>query len=377
MTGELRCPLCCFSTVPTAVPAPCLACRAPLDYHRAPPPGLTASDLTGWGIWRYDPFLPDVPPLTMGEGGTPLVPSLRLGSRLGVRLLFKVEGANPSGSFKDRGAAVLVGVLRVFGARTVADDSSGNAGAALAAYASRAGLPARLYVPAHASGPKLSQIVAHGAELVRIPGPRERATEAVREACAADPELLYASHNASPYFVAGLTTLAYELFEDLNGRLPDHVVVPVGGGGLFLGLAQGFAWLHELGWIERIPRIHAVQPAACAPIVRALATGTDPIEPEPRPTVAEGTGIRNPVRGRQILVTLRAVGGDAVVVDEGEILDAQRLLAREEGMYVEPTAALAVAALPLLLTRGAIRPGEEVVIPLTGSGLKATATGLW
>jgi threonine synthase len=296
-----------------------------------------------------------------------------MGSRLGVRLTFKVEGANPTGSFKDRGAAVLVAVLRSFGARVLADDSSGNAGAALAAYAARAGLRARLYVPAHASGPKLAQIAVYGAELVRVPGPREEATTAVHAACARNPDLVYASHNASPYFVAGLATVAYELSEDLRGEVPDHVVVPVGGGGLFLGVAAGFGRLRDLGWTTRVPRIHAAQPAACAPIVHAVRRGhEDPIETAPQSTVAEGARIPRPERGREVLATLRTVRGEAVAVGEDEILDAQRSLAREEGLWVEPTSALAVAALPGLLACGAIRRGERVAVVLTGSGLKAT-----
>ncbi len=370
MTGALRCPLCSFSTAPVAVPPLCPTCAVPLCYHREPSSQLAPSSLTGRGIWRYAPLLPEVEPATLGEGWTPLVPSPRLGPQLGVRLWFKVEGMNPTGSFKDRGAAVLVAALRSFGARAVADDSSGNAGAALAAYAARAGIRARLFVPAHASGPKLAQIAAYGAEVVRVPGPRERAMDAVREACASDPDLLYASHNASPYFVAGLTTIAYELFEDLGGRAPDHIVVPMGGGGLFLGLVHGFTRARELGWSGRAPRIHVAQPEACAPIVRAWGGG-EPCEPAPRDTVAEGARIPRPDRGREILAALHAVGGEAVAVGEGEIVTAQATLARAEGLWVEPTAALPIAALPSLLARGAIRPGDEVVVPLTGHGLKA------
>jgi len=370
MTGELRCPLCSFSATPMAVPALCPSCAVPLDYHRDFPREFAASSLSGRGIWRYAPLLPDVEPVTLGEGGTPLVPSLRLGPRLGVRLLFKAEGMNPTGSFKDRGAAVLVAALRSFGARAVADDSSGNAGAALAAYAARARIRARLFVPAHASGPKLAQIAAYGAELARVPGPRERARDAAREACAADADLLYASHNASPYFVAGLTTIAYELFEDLGGHPPDHIVVPVGGGGLFLGLVHGFGQLRKLGWCGQVPRIHIAQPQACAPIVRARGGG-DPFEPEPRETVAEGARIPRPERGREVLAALRTVGGEAVAVSEEEIVTARATLARAEGLWVEPTASLAVAALPSLLARGAIGPRDEVVLPLTGHGLKA------
>jgi len=228
MTGELRCPLCAFVVPPAAEPLLCPACGVPLDYRCEAPEGLRPSELRGRGVWRYAPLLPDVEPVTLGEGGTPLVRSLRLGPELGLDLGFKVEGGNPTGSFKDRGAAVLVAALRALGAEAVADDSSGNAGAALAAYAARAGMRAVLYVPSHASGPKLAQIEAYGARLVRVPGPRERATHAVEEACRGNLGLVYASHNASPFFPAGLATVAYEVFEDLGGEAVSytHLTLP-------------------------------------------------------------------------------------------------------------------------------------------------------
>ncbi|MFN3929916.1 MAG: pyridoxal-phosphate dependent enzyme, partial [Thermoflexus sp.] len=255
------CPLCGWETAPGPEPRSCPTCHVPLRWERRVQPG----DCTfrGRGVWRYRPLLPEGELLTLGEGGTPLV---RGPNPWGIELWWKLEFLNPTGSFKDRGAAVMVAVLRAFGAETLVDDSSGNAGAALAAYCARAGLRAKLFVPAHASGPKLRQIEAYGAELVRVPGPRPAATMAAKEACARDPRLVYASHNASPYFVAGLQTLAFEIAEDLGWRAPDHVVVPVGGGGLFLGLAYGFETLARLGRVEKIPRIHVVQAVACAPI---------------------------------------------------------------------------------------------------------------
>lgn len=356
-----------------AVPASCVACAAPLTYCRDLPVGLTLSDLTGRGVWRYAPLLPGVEPVSLGEGATPLVPSASIGPQLGIHLWLKAEGGNPSGSFKDRGASVMVSVLQSFGARTVTDDSSGNAGASLAAYAARGGLRAVLYVPADASGPKLSQIAALGADVVHVAGPRERAAEAARNACRDDTSMLYASHNTSPFFVSGITTLAFELVEDVHGCLPDHIVVPVGGGGLFLGLARGFAQLRDLGWIERVPRMHIAQPTACAPVVWALAEGKPvPLECVPSSTVAEGARIANPPRGREVLSMLRAVGGDAVAVEDELILSTQRALAVTEGLYVEPTAALSAAALPQLISRGTIRRGSTVTAILTGTGLKQT-----
>jgi len=367
--GFLACPFCSHKEEPGLNPPLCPRCGIPLRWEKESP-NVSPLGLEGRGVWRYRPFLPDVEPVTLGEGGTPLL-AAKLGEPLGVKVFWKLEFLNPTGSFKDRGAAVMVSVLRSLGAKRLADDSSGNAGAALAAYAAAAGLSARLFVPAYASGPKVRQIEAYGAELVRVPGPRPEAAMAARKACT-EADFVYASHNLSPYFVAGLTTLAFEIAKDLGWRALDHVVVPVGGGGLFLGLFYGFSLLVRLGWVEKIPRLHVAQPEACAPIVLAWERGSaEPLEVEPKGTVAEGTRIPRPERGREVLWALRAAGGAAVTVPEEEIRRAQKELA-QEGLYVEPTAALAPAAIPKLLACGLLSPGQTVVVPLTGFGLKAS-----
>lgn len=367
MPGVLACPFCPYKEELSVHPRRCPVCAAPLRWE-AEANIQSPKELSGRGVWRYQQFLPQAEPVSLGEGGTPLVQGF---SHLPAKVFLKLEFLNPTGSFKDRGAAVMVSVLKALGAKRLADDSSGNAGAALAAYAARAGLRATLFVPAYASGPKLRQIEAYGAELVRVPGPRPAAKEEAVRACTKDPELVYASHNLSPYFVAGLMTLAFEIAEDLGWQAPDHVVVPVGGGGLLLGLFYGFRILFERGWVEKIPRIHAAQAEACAPVVRALALGLSaPAEIEPRETIAEGVRIPSPERGREILAALRQAQGTGVTVSECEILSAQKELSRV-GFYVEPTAAVAPAALPKLLEAGVIRPGETVVVPLTGFGLKS------
>jgi len=366
--GFLACPFCSHREKPGLNPAFCPRCGVPLRWEKEFP-RVFPSDLRGRGVWRYRPLLPDVEPVTLGEGGTPLLSGKRGSS--GIKIFWKLEFLNPTGSFKDRGATVMVSVLRSLGAKRLADDSSGNAGAALAAYAAAAGLPAKLFVPAYASGPKVRQIEAYGAELVRVPGTRPEAALAARKACT-EEDLVYASHNLSPYFVVGLTTLAFEIAEDLGWVAPDHLVVPVGGGGLFLGLFYGFSLLVRLGWVEKIPKIHVAQPEACAPIVLAWEKGAaEPVEVEPKETLAEGTRIPRPERGREVLWALRAAGGEAVSITEEEIRRAQKELA-QEGLYVEPTAALGPAAVPKLLARGLLSPGQTVVVPLTGFGLKAS-----
>ncbi|MGB9758048.1 MAG: threonine synthase [Candidatus Bipolaricaulaceae bacterium] len=368
MQGFLSCPFCAYEEGLSRNPRVCPRCGVPLRWQwegRAFSPG----ELSGRGVWRYRPLLPAVEPVSLGEGGTPLLEAHPMDG-IEAKILWKLEFLNPTGSFKDRGAAVMVAVLKALGAKRLADDSSGNAGAALSAYAARAGLSAKIFVPASASGPKLQQIAAYGAELVRVPGPRPAAAEAIRRACAEDPDLVYASHNLSPYFVAGLATLAFEIAEESGWKSPDHVVVPVGGGGLLLGLFYGFLLLAELGWVEKIPRIHAVQAEACAPVAQALKEGLSlPKEVELGETVAEGVRIPRPERGREILAAVRTSGGQGLSVSDEEILQARRELARD-GLYVEPTGAVAPAALAKLWEMGAVRSGEVVVVPLTGFGLK-------
>lgn len=368
MDGFFACPFCDHREEPSARLAACPRCGVPLRWEK-PLPSLKSLELRGRGLWRYRPFLPDVEPVSLGEGGTPLLPA-NLGKPQGVEIFWKLEFLNPTGSFKDRGAALMVSALRSFGAEILVDDSSGNAGAALAAYSAAAGLRARLFVPAYASGPKVRQIRAYGAELIPVEGPRPAAALAAQKACAENPKFVYASHNASPFFLAGLMTLAFEIAEDLGWEAPDHVFVPVGGGGLLLGIYYGFSLLCAAGLVGKVPQIHAVQAQACAPIVLAWEKGSsEPAVVEPGETVAEGARIPRPERGREILAALRATGGRALAVSEEEIKEAQTELA-ESGLYVEPTAALAPAGLRRLLAAGFLKEGERVVVPLTGSGLK-------
>lgn len=314
-------------------------------------------------LWRYRhtfPIPPDVPAVSLGEGGTPLVEA----QWDGRPVLLKCEFLNPTGSFKDRGTTVLVTALKAVGVDHVVEDSSGNAGASLAAYAARAGLRASVYVPAHASGPKRQQIAAYGAKVVPVPGPRSAAARAVLEA--AEAGAVYASHVYHPLILCGMKTIAYEIWEQLGGTAPNAVVLPLGHGSLFLGLARGFEELRAAGLVAQVPRLFGVQATACAPLAAAWEQGAE--EPLPVPegeTIAEGVRIAAPVRGRAILAAARASGGGLLAFPDEEIRVARARLARM-GFYVEPTSALAAAALDHL--RGL--SGTTVVI-LTGHGLKA------
>jgi threonine synthase len=335
------------------------------------------SDLPGIGrkqietgvrsLWRYAAALPLAfsDPVTLGEGCTPLVRS----NWHGASALFKLEWFAPSGSFKDRGASVMVSLLREQGINRILEDSSGNGGAAIACYAAAAGIRAKILVPAYTQPAKTIQMRAYGAEVELVPGTRQNtAEEALRQA----KQIFYASHNWQAFFLQGTKTLAYELWEDLGFRAPDNVIIPTGAGSNVLGCDIGFGELLRHGEIEHLPKLFAVQPENCAPIHASLAAGGDQLVPvEAKPTIAEGTAITHPVRLKQVLEAIRRSRGTTVTVSELEIIAAVRELAAT-GLYAEPTSAIAAAALSKLLASGAIGENETTVVVLTGSGLKAT-----
>lgn len=313
-----------------------------------------------WSLWRYADMLPVEKRLTLGEGGTPLVP-VRLPDG---PIWAKLEYLNPTGSYKDRGTALLVNHLLAYGVNQVVEDSSGNAGASLAAYAGAAHIRARIFVPASAPSAK-KKLIGLNAELVEVDGPRSAPTAACHEAARS---AVYASHAWSPLFLLGQMTCAWEIWEQMNRRVPDALVCPVGHGGLFLGLARGFALLRAAGLIERLPRLYAVQTAACDPVVRAFEQNLDePDAASETPTIADGIVVNRPVHGRELLAAIRDSGGLALRVDDAAIAEAQKRLL-QRGLLVEPTSAAPVAALSTVQAHAGT--GAQIVIPLTGSGLK-------
>ena len=345
----------------------CHACGSPLELELPPADPATFADGGIEGLWRYRGWLPRAEPVVLGEPRTALVD---MPAETG-RIRAKLEGGLPTGSFKDRGAAVTVASLRGQGAHEIVVDSSGNAGASFAAYAARAGLRLRLFAPADASPAKLLQARAHGAVVVAVPGPRSAAGEAARDALAgAGPGIAYGSHLWQPAFPAGTATFAYEVFEQLGRRSPDVVVAPLGGGTLLLGIHLGFRRLRDAGMVDRVPRLVGVQSAACAPLAGAFRAGEpDAVAVTPGPTIAEGIRIDRPPRSRQILAAIRESGGEIVDVTDDAIRSASRALL-SQGLFVEPTSAAAYAG----LTRSAVARDVQgtVVLALTGHGLKAT-----
>ena len=328
-------------TYPLAKPRWCGDDRAPLLL--TPLPGITRNAIRAEdrSIWRYAAALPFLPedPISMGEGCTPLVPRVIAGASA----LLKCEWFMPTGSFKDRGASVMLSLLRAQGITEVLEDSSGNGGAAVSAYAAAGGMAATIFVPASTSPAKTVQSRAAGATIRLIPGSRQDCADA---ALAEAERIFYASHNWHPFFLHGTKTLAYELWEDLGFRAPDNVIVPCGAGSNVLGCGIGFEELQRAGEIDRLPRIFAAQPAHCAPIARAFLG--QPAVPA-QPTIAEGTAIAQPLRAEEVNQVLRATGID-----------------------VEPTCAQAAAAFARLLAAGTVAPDETTVVVLTGTGLKAT-----
>ena len=329
--------------------------------------GITrdAVDRSERSHWRYAAALPlPLPRLSLGEGCTPLLPV----SVDGVSLLAKAEWSNPSGSFKDRGTSVMLALLASQRVSEILEDSSGNGGASVAAYATAAGMDAKILVPESTAPGKIVQSRAYGAQIQLIPGDRQATSdEAIRQSSAR----FYASHNWHPFFLQGVKLLAYELWEDLGFRAPDAVIVPAGSGSLVLGCALGFGELVAAGAIPRAPRILAVQPQNCGPLAAAYSAGSaSALKGDWRPTLAEGTSIAHPVRDREVLAAVKDSDGGFQTIAEESIPDAVLTLAAQ-GLYVEPTSSIVAAAVPGLVRQGLIGAGDTVVMVLTGSGLKA------
>lgn len=345
------------------IPHSCPSCGGVFAIDGAISYARDATDTKLPGLWRYRRTfgLPqDAPEISLGEGDCPLVEV----TLFDKRVAFKLEFLNPTGSFKDRGSAPLSSWLLARGVTEAVEDSSGNAGASFAAYAARAGIKARVFVPDYASGPKRAQIEAYGAELVRILGPRSEAAAAVRQA--AGEGAVYASHALLPFGLPGIATIAYELVEQL-GQAPGAVIAPVGHGSLLLGIAEGFRALKAAGVVSTLPVLIGVQARACAPLWAVANMGAAGLawmtEGE---TLAEGVRVRQPVRGDALLTAVTESKGVFVAIEEEEILPGRNKLA-QLGLFVEPTSAIVWSALEQL----ANQLPDPIAVILSGSGLKS------
>ncbi len=328
-----------------------------------------------YSMWRYREALPVIKNtaiISFGEGYTPLVPV-----DFGVNTVFiKQDHLFPTGSYKDRGASVLVSKAFELGINHVVEDSSGNAGSAIAAYCANASIQCDIYVPEATSPNKLKQIRSYGAHLHPVKGDRSAAAGAVLEAA---ENTFYASHSYNPLFFHGTKTFAYEVCEQLGWKAPDTVILPIGNGTLFLGAFIGFRELKEQGIINTLPVMIGVQSAACAPVYRdyitlhmgnLLKTGVNyKIDDSESclPTIAEGIAISNPVRKKQILTAVAATGGSVITVDDEEIVQSLKRI-HQKGYYIEPTSGAVTAGIEKYCMTA--KENECIVSAFTGHGLK-------
>jgi len=326
-------------------------------------------------VWRYKDFMPIRDPsriVSLNEGGTGLHSCQRLIKLLGVRRLYvKNESENPTGSFKDRGMTVGITKAVELNMKTVICASTGNTSASLAAYAARAGLQCIVLIPSGkiAYG-KLAQAMVYGAKVVQIRGNFDQTLKMVLELSEKHREV-YLLNSINPYRLEGQKSLAYEICDQLNREAPDRVVLPVGNAGNISAIWKGFTEFHKLGLIDKLPKMTGIQAEGAAPIAKAIKNGSNEIVPINQPeTIATAIRIGAPVSWKKALRAVRESKGTAETVTDEEILEAQKLLARSEGLFVEPASASSIAGLKKLFELGKIDKDEVVVCVTTGHGLK-------
>jgi threonine synthase len=357
------------ASYPLDIPRWCSDQRGPLMMSEQKGIGRDEVDRKTRSLWRYQAALPVRidRPITLGEGCTPLIER----SWGDLRPMFKLEWFNPTSSFKDRGTTVMLSFVRQLGIDAVLEDSSGNGGASVAAYGAAGGMRVKILAPATTSTTKIAQIRAYGADVQLVDGPREESqAEAIRQS----NEIFYSSHNWQPFFLQGTKSFAYEIWEDLDFSAPDNIIMPVGAGSVLLGCHIGFRELMAAGQIKRLPRLFAAQPQNCSPVDASFKAGVDtPVPGDFKPTIAEGTAIRAPLRLRELIRAVRETGGGTVAIPEDEIVRALEKLARQ-GLLAEPTSATSAAAIDRLAGSGLIKPTERTIVILSGTGIKSAQT---
>jgi threonine synthase len=325
-------------------------------------------------MWRYRELLPLVPgeePVSLGEGGTPLLPVPRLGERLGFSDLWvKDEAVNPTGSFKARGLCAAVTRAVAAGVKRFTLPTAGNAGVAAAAYGARAGASVQVYAPKSTPKPLLEQMTAFGANLVTVDGHIGDCGQLSR-AFAASHDAMDLSTLREPYRIEGKKTLGLEIAEQLDWTLPAMIIYPTGGGTGLIGMWKAFQELIAAGWARGpMPRLVSVQSAGCAPVIKAFEEGKAACEPWPDPhTVASGLRVPGPLGGALMLRAIRESGGGAVAVTDDQLTDGAHLLSSLEGVDACPEGGAAVAAAHILLARGIVRRDERLILFNTGAGV--------
>jgi len=363
--NQLVCP-CCLAGYSLNEPRWRCECGSYLDIEFEPEFNCKVISQRKPTMWRYREAIPiadDAHIVSFEEGFTPLLEI----SFDGRPVLVKQDHLFPTGSYKDRGATVLISKVKELGIAEVVEDSSGNAGAAIAGYCARAGIRCQIFLPSDTSAGKVAQVKLYGADLVKVPGNREDTARAVLKAA---ETIYYASHSWNPFFFQGTKTFAFEVCEQLGWQAPDAVILPVGNGTLLLGAYIGFQELQKARIIHQMPRLIAVQAENCAPLYRAFMDKSALIPKiEKKDTLAEGIAIAEPVRGRQIVDAVQESGGSFIAVSEAEIKEAWRDMGKR-GYYIEPTSAATIAGVKKYLSPA---EREEIIVSVfTGHGLKST-----
>jgi threonine synthase len=363
MKFEIKCSACGQSS-PTLLNYKCPSCGQPLDlqlHFNFEVEKISRKNYTAWRYAKFFPYIKETEITTLGEGWTPLVKFSKNG-------YFKLENLNPTGSFKDRGSTILISAVHSLIKQAggyIAEDSSGNAGASVAAYAACAGLKAKIYVPENVSGPKFNQIQFYGSEVIKVSDARSRVAE---EAQKTEMGKHYVGHILHPLFRDGIRSLAYEIAEQFGWHAPERVYLPVSAGTLLLGVIEGFRHLAKSGIIASMPKIVACQTQQVSPLYHGFRK-LSYTPPERITSIADALVSVNPPLLDLMVKHLTETNGDAVIVEEKEISNAFKELAGK-GFFVEPSSAVAYAAYKKHLKNKEISGDNETVIILTGTGLK-------
>ncbi len=356
----------CGKTSSNLLDYKCPNCGGPLDFKIDIPFNINRIQKADYTAWRYKDYFPYVnnrDVITLGEGWTPLV-------KLSGSASLKLENLNPTGSFKDRGSTTLITALHRQLGKTkgyIAEDSSGNAGASIAAYAARAGIRAKIYIPTKVSGQKLNQIKFYGAQVTKVAGTRNKVAQQAQKP---EENKHYIGHLLHPLFRDGIRTLAYEIGEQTNWEPPERIYVPVSAGTLLLGMIEGFKHLLTSKIIQTPPKIIACQIQQVSPLYHKIKNKAY-TPPREITSVADALRSTNPPLLNLMIQGLKDLKGDSEIVSESETLQAFRELARK-GFFVEPSSAVAYAAYQKQIGNKDASRQDETVIVLTGNGLKTT-----
>lgn len=359
---EIKC-LNCGKTLPSNYKYwKCIKCNSPIEINILEL-NINKNELNkrAFNLWRYREVIPlnEKAKITLGEGGTPLI-ERKIEKH---KVYFKLEYLNPTGSFKDRGTSIAINRAILLKAKRIIEDSSGNAGTSVSAYSSAAGIPSKIYVPKNAPRNKKNLIKAFGGQIIETKDREEAAKRSITEL---EKDDYYIGHSWNPFFIEGIKTIAYEIAEQTNWQPPKRIITPVGNGTLLLGLFKGFKEMVELGWIDKSPKLIAVQAEGFTPLYQAIYKNKKD-EGKKKTKIADAIKISNPPRLSQMIKAVKETSGDVILVTDNEIILGLRKLIRM-GLLVEPTSATAFSA--YLKTVKELDSSEDTCIILTGSGMK-------